>query len=99
MIVTAVATQIAMWPAPCPALAAGRASVNLELGTATTIKIQRPFGFALIGDPHVIDFQPQGERSLLLRPQGLGTTNLVIVDKERIVITNLTIVVRKAGPI
>jgi Flp pilus assembly secretin CpaC len=105
VIVAIVAAQLAMWPAPCPAWAAqteikaGRASVNLELGTGTTLKIERPFGFALIGDSRVIDFQLQGERSLLLRPLGLGTTNLVIVDKEGIVITNLTIVVRDAGPI
>jgi len=47
----------------------------------------------------VIDFQAQGKRSLLLKPVGLGTTNLVIVDKDGIVITNLRIVVQNAGPI
>jgi Flp pilus assembly secretin CpaC len=78
---------------------AGRDRVNLELGAGTTIDIARPLGFALIGDPHVIDFQAQGERSLRLKPLGVGTTNLVIVDKKGIVITNLTIVVSNAGPI
>lgn len=78
---------------------AGRASVNLELGAGTTLKIDRPFGLVLIGDPRVIDFQEQGTRSLLLKPLGLGTTNLVIIDKDGIVITNLRIVVHNAGPI
>jgi len=102
--VTIVAAQLALWPAISPATAqtevrAGSASVNLELGTRTTLKVARPFGLVLIGDPRVIDFQAQGKRSLLLKPVGLGTTNLVIVDKDGIVITNLRIVVQNAGPI
>jgi Flp pilus assembly secretin CpaC len=102
--VAVVAAQLAIWPAMRLARAqtgikAERAGVNLELGATNTLKIDRPFGFVLIGDPHVIDFQTQGARSLLLKPQGLGTTNLVVVDKKGVVITNLTIVVRNAGSI
>lgn len=78
---------------------AGRASADLELGARATLKIDRPFGLVLIGDPRVIDFQAQGQRSLILKPLGLGTTNLVIVDKDGIVVTNLKIVVHNAGPI
>jgi Flp pilus assembly secretin CpaC len=59
----------------------GHASVDLELGVRTTLKIDRPFGRVLIGDPRVIDLQTQGKRSLLLKPLGAGTTNLVIVDE------------------
>lgn len=103
-IVVIVATQLAIWPTICPArtqteIKAGRATVNLELGANITVKIDKPFGLALIGDPGVIDFQAQGDCSLLLKSLGLGTTNLVIVDKDGIVITNLRIVVRNAGPI
>jgi len=104
VIVAIFAAQLAIWPAISPARAqteikAGRASVNLELGARTTLKIDRPFGLVLIGDPRVIDFQAQGKLSLLLKPLGIGTTNLVIVDKYGIVITNLRIVVHNAGPI
>jgi Flp pilus assembly secretin CpaC len=103
VFIAIVAAQLGIWPTTCPAgdteIKAGRASINLELGFKATLNVERPFSFALIGDPRVIDFQAQGERSLLLKPLGLGTTNLVIVDKEGIVITNLTIVVRNAGPI
>jgi Flp pilus assembly secretin CpaC len=104
-IVTILVAQLGIWPASCPAWAAqkeikaGNASVDLELGTTTTIEIARPFSRVLIGDPHVIDFESQGECALLLRPQGVGSTNLVIVDKKGIVITNLTIFVRDAGAI
>jgi hypothetical protein len=47
----------------------------------------------------VIDFEAQDERSVLLKPLAAGATNLVFVDKEGTVITNLTIVVRDARPI
>jgi Flp pilus assembly secretin CpaC len=102
--VAIVAAQLAIWPAirPCRAqteMKAGRTDVNLALGVMTRLQIDRPFGFVLIGNPHVIDFQTQDERSLLLMPLGLGTTNLVVIDKKGMVITNLTIVVRSAGPI
>jgi len=104
VIVDIVAAPLAIWSAISPGRAqteikAGRASVNLELGARTTLKIDRPFGLVMIGDPGVIDFQAQGARSLLLKPLGLGTTNLVIVDEDGVVITNLRIVVHNAGPI
>ena len=104
LTVAVVAIQFAIWPVACPAwsqteITAGRASINLELGVGATLNIERPYGSVLIGDPRVIDFQAEGERALLLRPLGVGTTNLVVVDKKGIVISNLTIVVRSAGPI
>jgi Flp pilus assembly secretin CpaC len=105
VIVIILVAELGIGPTPCPAWAVqkeiknGSASVDLELGTSTTIEIARPFASVLIGDPRVVDFQPQGERSLLLRPLGVGRANLVIVDKSGIVITNLTIVVKEAGAI
>jgi Flp pilus assembly secretin CpaC len=105
VIIAIVAAQFGIWPASCPAWAtqaeikAGRASVDLEVGASTPVEIARPFSLVLIGDPRVIDFQSLGERSLLLKPLGAGGTNLVIVDKKGIVITNLTIVVQDAGAI
>lgn len=105
VIVAILAAQFGIWPAPCRTWAAekeidGRSpSVDVELGTTTRIEIARPFSRVLIGDPRVIDFQSQGERSLLLRPLGVGSTNLVIIDEKGIVITNLTIFVRDAEAI
>ena len=57
------------------------------------------FSIVLVGDPSVIDFEAQDERSVLLKPLAAGATNLVFVDKEGTVITNLTVVVRDARPI
>lgn len=103
-VVAIISAHLAFWPSISAATAqtevkTGSASVDLELGAGTTLKIDRPFGLVLIGNPSVIDFQAQGARSLLLKPVGIGSTNLVIIDKDGIVITNLRIVVHNAGPI
>ena len=76
-----------------------RASVELDLGAGASVSVERPYSTVLIGDPSVIDLQAQDERSVLLKPLGLGATNLVFVDREGMVIANLRIVVRNARPI
>lgn len=76
-----------------------RGSIDLDLGAGAAVRVERPFSIVLIGDPSVIDFQVQDERSVLLKPLGAGATNLVFVDDQGMVITNLTIVVRNARPI
>jgi len=104
VIAAVLAAQLALGFATGPLSAqteikAARADVDLELGGGTTVTVARPFGSVLIGDPAVIDFQEQDERSVLLKPLGPGATHLVFVDKEGNVITNLTVVVRKDRPI
>jgi Flp pilus assembly secretin CpaC len=99
-----IAALVAAQLATCPLWAqtnikAARASVDLHLGAGASVSVERPFSTVLIGDPNVIDFQAQDERSVLLRPLAAGVTNLVFVDAQGMVITNLTIVVRKAPPI
>jgi len=71
-------------------------SITLELGVGSTVLLERPFKSVLIGDPKVIDFQTQSERSVLLKPVSPGATNLIFVDERGIVITKLAIVVRTA---
>jgi Flp pilus assembly secretin CpaC len=99
-----IAAVMAAQLATCPLRAqteikAAQASVDLDLGAGASVSVERPFSTVLIGDPSVIDFQAQDERSVLLKPLGLGATNLVFVDKEGVVITNLTIIVRNGRPI
>ena len=53
----------------------------------------------LIGNPDVIDVQTQDERSVLLKPLSAGATNLVFVDEQGMVITNLAVLVRSARSI
>jgi Flp pilus assembly secretin CpaC len=74
-------------------------SITLQLGTGSTFMLERAFNTVLIGNPDVIDVQTQTERSVLLKPLSPGATNLVFVDEQGIVITNLSIMVRNAGAI
>jgi len=98
------ATIVAAALAICPARAetgveAERPGVALELGAGSTVMLERPFKSVLIGNPEVVDVQAQNERSVLLKPLSLGTTNLIFIDYRGIVITNLTIMVRNARAI
>jgi Flp pilus assembly secretin CpaC len=78
---------------------AARPSVNLELGGGSSYAIDRPFKTVLIGDPQIVDVRTQDERTVLLKPLGPGATNLIFIDETGVVIVNLAIRVRDAGPI
>jgi Flp pilus assembly secretin CpaC len=95
-----VAAALAGWPALAQTeVKAARPSVSLELGSGATYAIERPFKTVLIGDPLVVDVQTQGESFVVLKPLGLGTTDLIFIDEQGIVIVNLAIRVRDARPI
>jgi Flp pilus assembly secretin CpaC len=92
-----VAAGLAVWPARAGTdVEAARPTVTLELGAGSTVMLERPFKTVLIGNPDVIEVQTQSERSVLLKPLNPGTTNLVFIDEQGIVITNLAIVVHSA---
>ena len=71
-------------------------SVTLELGVGSTVMLERPFNTVLLDNPDVIEVQTQNERAVLLKPLSAGSTNLVFIDEQGIVITNLAILVRDA---
>jgi Flp pilus assembly secretin CpaC len=78
---------------------AARPSVTLELGAGSTVMLERPLKTVLIGNPNVVDVQTRSEQSVLLNPLSPGATNLVFIDEQGIVITNLAIFVRSARAI
>ncbi|MGZ3360441.1 MAG: pilus assembly protein N-terminal domain-containing protein [Xanthobacteraceae bacterium] len=95
-----VAAELAIWPARTETgFEAARPSFTLELGAGSTVMLERPFKSVLIGNPDVVDVQTRNERSVRLRPLSLGTTNLIFIDDQGIVITNVTILVRNARTI
>jgi len=61
--------------------------------------LERPFKTALIGNPDVVDVRTQSDRSVLLEPRNSGTTNIVFIDEQGKVISNLTVLVRSARAI
>jgi Flp pilus assembly secretin CpaC len=72
-------------------------TVTLRLGTGATLTLQRPFKAVLVGDPDVVDVHEQGDRAVVLEPLQLGATNLVFVDERSIAMTNIRILVCRAG--
>jgi Flp pilus assembly secretin CpaC len=96
--VAIVAAGLAIWPARAEKQEA-HPSVTLELGAGSIVTLERPFKTVLIGNPEVVDVETRGDRSVLLVPLNSGTTNLVFIDEQGIVITNLTVLVRNARPI
>lgn len=71
-------------------------SVTLELGVGSTVMLERPYKTVLLDNPDVIEVQAQNGRSVILKALSPGSTNLVFIDEQGIVITNLAILVRNA---
>jgi Flp pilus assembly secretin CpaC len=95
-----VAAGLAISPALAGAsIEAARPSVTLEVGAGSTFMLERSFRTVLIGNPDIVDVQTRSDRSVRLEPLNSGTTNLIFVDEQGKVITNLTVVVRSARAI
>jgi Flp pilus assembly secretin CpaC len=96
----ATTTMAGEWPARAGMdIEAARPSGTLELGAGSTVMLERPFKTVLIGNPDVVAVRTQSERSVLLKPLSPGATNLVFIDEQGFVITNLAILVRNAKSI
>ena len=98
--IVVVAAGLAIWPARAETgIETARPSVTLELGAGSTVMLDRPFKTVLIGNPEVVDVHTQSDRSVLLEPRNSGTTNIVFIDEQGMVISNLTVLVRSARAI
>jgi Flp pilus assembly secretin CpaC len=95
-----VAAGLAISPALAGrTIAAAQPNVTLELGAGSTFMLERPFKAVLIGNPEVVDVKTRSDRSVQIEPLNSGTTNLIFIDEQDRVITNLTVVVRSARAI
>jgi Flp pilus assembly secretin CpaC len=68
-------------------------TIILRLGAGSTLLLERPFKTVLIGDPNVVDVLTQSDRSVILLPRNLGSTNIIFLDERSIAITNVRILV------
>ncbi|WP_426443282.1 pilus assembly protein N-terminal domain-containing protein [Bradyrhizobium genosp. P] len=68
-------------------------SVALRLGTKSVLTLDRPFATILIADPHVVDVHQQGDQTASLEPLTAGSTVIVFVDAQSIVIANVRVFV------
>jgi Flp pilus assembly secretin CpaC len=93
-----VALLLATSPAPA-GIETARPSLTLEVGAGSTFMLERPFRTVLVGDPDIVEVQTPSDRSVRIEPLNAGSTNLVFVDGQGKVITNLTVLVRSARAI
>ena len=70
--------------------------VTIGVGGGSTLTLTRPFDTILIGDPDVVEVQPQNDRTVLLKALGIGATNIVFLDEQSIVIDNIRVIVSDA---
>ena len=71
-------------------------ALTLMLGGGSTLTLERPFDTILIDNPDVVDVKALSDRSVLLEPLNLGTSNVLFVDERNIAIANVRVVVRDA---
>jgi len=72
--------------------------VELGVGTAFRLFLQKAFETVIVGDQDVVDVRVDDDRSVLIEPLAAGRTNLVFVDAGGVVIANVRISVCGAPP-
>ncbi|MCK1294974.1 MULTISPECIES: pilus assembly protein N-terminal domain-containing protein [unclassified Bradyrhizobium] len=98
-ILRACALGLNLLIAAIPAARAGDQTVTLNLGSGSTLLLERPFKTVLIGDPNVVDLRTLNSRSVVLTPRDTGATNLIFVDENSVAIANVKVIVREPGTI
>ena len=78
-----------------PVAWAGDQTLALSLGVGSALVLDRAFETVLIGDPNVVDVHPRDDRSVIVEPLAPGTTNLVFLDDQNIVIANVKLLVHQ----
>ena len=81
---------------PVGASGASDNTIMLALGSGSIFRLERPFETVLIGDPSVVDVRAQDDRSVLLQPLARGSSDIVFVDAQSVVIANIRVIVRDA---
>jgi Flp pilus assembly secretin CpaC len=94
-ILRALTFGTALFLATIGASHAADQTVALKLGVKSALVLDRAFDTVLIGDSDIVDVHERDDRSVVLDPRAPGTTNLVFVDGQKIVIANIEVVVRQ----
>src|ERR1700744_4974313 len=84
-----VAAMISL--AAITAARAGDDAVELGVGDAFRLFLEKAFATVIVGDPLVVDVRTDDDRSVLIEPLSAGETNLVFVDARGVVIANVRV--------
>jgi Flp pilus assembly secretin CpaC len=70
--------------------------VELGIGDAFRLFLEKAFATVIVGDPLVVDVRTDDDRSVVVEPLSAGETNLVFVDSRGVVVANVRISVCSA---
>lgn len=68
-------------------------TVILELGAGSLVQLDRPFEQVLVDGTGVVEIHALAEGAVMLEPLKLGTSTLVFLDDDNMVISNIRIMV------
>jgi hypothetical protein len=74
-------------------------TVDVEMmpGLVRIVRVDRPIGLIIIGDPSIADTQVLGERGISITALGVGQTSIVLLDDDQEVITTADVSVVPAS--
>ena len=98
---TAILRAFALWATLFPATISGsRAAdrtIDLRVGYTSSLVLDKNFETVVIGDSTVVDVHSPDNRLVVLEPLAPGTTNVIFLDEENIVIANIGLSVRPSA--
>ena len=87
----------ALLSAPVSTTCAAAQTIDLRVGSGSSLVLDRVFETVMIGDSNVVDVHTRDNRSVILEPLAPGATNLIFLDDQNIVIANVAIQVRQSA--
>lgn len=75
----------------------GEEVINLNLQQAELIRISQSADVMVVGDPDIADATLVSERTLLLTPKSVGSTNVFVLDASGTIILEAKMVVKEEG--
>ena len=72
----------ALLSAPVSITCAAAQTIDLRVGSDSSLVLDRAFETVMIGDSDVVDVHARDNRSVMLEPLAPGTTNLIFLDDQ-----------------
>ena len=66
-------------------------TIDVKIDFAKIVKLERPAGTIVIGNPGIADASVQDDQTLVLTGKSAGSTNMIILDTNGVEVANTTI--------
>ena len=98
---TAIFRTLALWAAlflaTISVTLAAEKTIDLRVGLGSSLVLDRVFETVMIGDSDIVDVHARDNHSVMLEPLAPGTTNLIFLDDQNLVVANIAILVRQSA--